>query len=183
MIFEKHAYIPGVKIAKLNTIPDARGRFTEAFRLEWQTGIVPIQWNIVHSTANVLRGVHVHIRHLDYFVLLNGTAQIALVDLRESSPAFGKSDVVDVHAENLSALVIPVGMAHGFYLLTPSIHMYSVSEYYNTDDELGCRWDDPALQLRWTPNAPLVSPRDASAISLQELMEQLKPHQATWKVA
>ena len=163
----------GVRLRPLVTHPDHRGTFTEIFREEWDTGVRPIQWNAVASEARTLRGVHVHDRHTDYLVLLRGRASIGLMDLRPGSPTMGWSGMVESSREQLQALVIPPGVAHGFYFPQPSLHLYSTSEYWDPPRELGCRWDDPALGLRWPDDDPVVSIRDAGLGSLSELSEAL----------
>jgi dTDP-4-dehydrorhamnose 3,5-epimerase len=163
----------GVALRDLQGHPDHRGRFTEVFRREWDTGIDPVQWNVVSSAARVLRGVHVHRRHSDYFILLSGRASIGLRDLRPSSRSAGLATVVELQAGALQALTIPPGVAHGFYFHEPSMHLYSVSRYFDASDELGCLWADPDLGIPWNPVDPIVSPRDASAQSLGALLQEM----------
>jgi len=57
------------KLIQLSTHWDARGALTEIFRGDWPDVAAPVQWNFVHSEANVLRGVHVHVTHVDYLVV------------------------------------------------------------------------------------------------------------------
>ena len=122
------------------------------------------------SSANVLRGVHAHIRHADYLTLAVGRATIGLHDLRPDSPTEGLGTTVELDADEPSALVIPVGVAHGFYFHTErSVHVYAVSHEFDPADELGCRWDDPELDIAWPCTEPLVSSRDESLGSLREL--------------
>ncbi len=131
--------------------------------------MTPVQWNAVHSSANVLRGVHVHRRHADYLTLVSGAATIGLHDLRPASPTEGEGRIVELAAAAPSALVIPQGVAHGFYFHEPSIHVYAVSHEFDPADELGCRWDDPALGIAWPCTEPEISNRDGSLGSLNEL--------------
>ena len=167
----------GVKVRTLTMHPDERGSFTEFFREEWDSGIAPLQWNVVKSHANVLRGVHVHVRHDDYLILLEGRASIGLCDLRKRSPTEGVRALLEMRGERLEALVTPHGVAHGFYFHTPSVHIYGVSEYFNPADELGCHWADPNLDIPWPTDSPLVSARDAAAPSFSDLLDQLEPWQ------
>jgi dTDP-4-dehydrorhamnose 3,5-epimerase len=136
-----------------------------------------VQWNAVHSAAGTLRGVHVHVRHDDYLILLSGRATIGLRDLRIGSPTEGVSALVELTDEKLCALAIPHGVAHGFYFSEPSLHLYAVSEYWNVADELACHWADPDLELDWPAEPILVSGRDATAPPLSRLLEQLGPLQ------
>lgn len=171
--------LPGdVRVAPLEPHRDERGAFVELYREEWPTGVSPIQWNAVHSEAGVLRGVHVHLRHDDYLTLLRGRATIGLRDLRDSSPTVGAAACVELDAERPAAISIPHGVAHGFFFHESSTHVYSVSHYWDPADELGCRWDDPALEIPWPQREARVSARDASLPSLDALLAELR---AAWK--
>jgi len=171
-------YPMGVRLHSLTRHKDQRGAFTEIFRDSWDTGVKPVQWNIVSSHAGVLRGVHVHIKHDDYLTLLQGRVSIGLRDLRSGSPTAGVATLVEMRGDALTAITIPPGVAHGFYFFhRPSIHIYSVSEYWNLADELGCHWADPALQIPWPITSASLSERDAAAPALSVLMAQLEPWQ------
>src|SRR3990172_1443631 len=137
----------GVALLTLTPHVDERGVFTELYRASWELGVVPAQWNAVHSGANVLRGVHAHHRHTDYLTLVAGRATVGLHDLRLGSSTEGLGTTVELDSREPAALVIPVGVAHGFYFHQPSIHVYAVSHEFDPADELGCRWDDPALEI------------------------------------
>jgi dTDP-4-dehydrorhamnose 3,5-epimerase len=150
---------------------DDRGVFTEVLREQWGTGCAPVQWNYVTSEAGVLRGVHVHRRHADYLVITHGRASIGLCDLRFGSPTEGVATVVEMRGEELAALTIPPGVAHGFYLHEPSMQLYAVSEYWDPQDELGCFWSDPDLAIPWPVTSARISARDQALPSLMELRE------------
>ena len=159
----------GVFVTPLRTHVDKRGSFTEVFRQTWFNEIVPIQWNFVASRANVLRGVHVHLRHSDYLILLSGRICVALKDLRPASPTQGMATMIQMTGQALRSLIIPPGVAHGFYFPEESTHVYAVSEYWSVDDELGFHYADPGLHLTWPNPAPIVSPRDAALPPLSAL--------------
>jgi dTDP-4-dehydrorhamnose 3,5-epimerase len=157
---------------------DSRGIFTEVFRETWNTGVHPVQWNIVTSNAGVLRGVHVHIRHNDYLILLKGHASIGLRDLRKNSPTYGMTSLIEMKEDQLQTLTIPYGVAHGFYFHKSSLHLYAVSEYFNPEDELRCHWADPELKIPWPTQSAHVSDCDAGALSFNELIHQLELYQS-----
>ncbi|MEJ6785410.1 dTDP-4-dehydrorhamnose 3,5-epimerase family protein [Aminobacter sp. Piv2-1] len=159
----------GCVVRDLATHMDDRGDLTEIFRLEWGTGIEPVQWNFVRSEANVLRGVHVHVVHSDYLVCMEGSMVLALVDIRPESPTHGLSTTVVLKGERLQAALVPPGVAHGFHFPDRSSLCYSVSHYWNLVDEIGCRWDDPALGLDWRVVDPKLSPRDTNAGTAAEM--------------
>lgn len=163
----------GVRLHALGTHRDARGAFTELHRDEWSLAIRPVQWNLVSSRAGVLRGVHVHVVHADYLIIAAGRASIGLHDLRPETPTYGHSTLVEMIGAELHALVIPPGVAHGFYFHELSIHLYAVSHYWRPEDELGCLWSDPELRIGWPVRHPTISERDALLPPLAVLREQL----------
>jgi dTDP-4-dehydrorhamnose 3,5-epimerase len=171
-----HDLPDGVRVLELTSHPDSRGTFTEVFRTEWDSGISPVQWNVVSSQSNVLRGVHVHLIHADYFILLKGRASIGLCDLRAASPTRGRAAIVELDGLALKALMIPPGVAHGFYYHEPSLHLYSQSHYHDASEALGCHWADPGLAIPWRTTTVIVSPRDAALPSLAALLEQMAIH-------
>jgi dTDP-4-dehydrorhamnose 3,5-epimerase len=166
----------GVEVHRLEPHADSRGVFTELFRDSWELPVSPVQWNAVHSEANVLRGVHAHWRHADYLTVVVGRAAIGLHDLREGSETEGLGTIVDLAADAPAGLSIPPGVAHGFYFVEPSLHVYAVSHEWDPSDELGCRWDDPELGIDWPCSEPLVSERDDELGPLSEL-------RAAWRAA
>lgn len=167
----------GVALHPLTSHRDDRGAFTELFRREWATGVDPVQWNAVASEPGVLRGVHVHVRHGDYLTVVRGRAAVGLRDLRRDSATAGQTAMVELRADAMAAIVIPPGVAHGFLFREPSMHVYAVTHYWDLEDELGCHWADPELELAWPEQPAMVSPRDATAGSLRDLLGQLEPHQ------
>jgi dTDP-4-dehydrorhamnose 3,5-epimerase len=167
----------GVKLRALATHADDRGDLTEIFRANWDTGIVPVQWNVTTSKPGTLRGVHVHRTHDDYLVLLTGRASIGLRDLRSGSPTVGVAALVELSGSGLQTLTIPPGVAHGFYFHELSLMMSSVSHYWSLDDEFSCRWDDPDLEIPWGVGEVKLSPRDASAQPLRGLLFELEQWQ------
>jgi dTDP-4-dehydrorhamnose 3,5-epimerase len=159
----------GVELHTLEPHADARGVFTELFRDSWGVGASPAQWNAVRTEQNVLRGVHVHWRHSDYLTLVAGRASVGLHDVREGSETEGAGAIVELGADEPAALVIPTGVAHGFFFHEPSIHVYAVSHEFDPTDELGCRWDDPGLAIEWPCSEPMLSERDRALGTLGEL--------------
>ena len=167
----------GVTVHELQMNVDDRGSFTEIFRVEWSMGIDPLQWSAVSSAAGVMRGVHVHPRHADYLILLTGRATIGLSDLREGSSTEGLGTEVQMRGDRLQGIVIPNGVAHGFYFHEPSLHVYAVSEYWDPADELGCHWSDEGLGIEWPVHEVQLSARDAELPELADLKRRLEPLQ------
>jgi dTDP-4-dehydrorhamnose 3,5-epimerase len=158
---------------------DSRGIFTEIFRGSWFGSVRPIQWSVVGSHENVLRGVRVHTMHSDYLVLVQGRALLALRDLRRGSPTEGRVSLLEADQERLEMLVIPPGVAHGFYFHTPSVQILGATEYWNAADELPCYYADPALEIPWPCEAPIVSEQDKQSPPLSEIIDRIP----TWQPA
>jgi dTDP-4-dehydrorhamnose 3,5-epimerase len=145
-------------------IGDHRGSLVELCRLSWigETNIV--QWNVVTSGPNVLRGMHWHNLHWDLIAAVEGRLLMGLTDLRVDSPTELVSELIEVDVAAPAGVLIPPGVGHGFFSPDGSIVLYGVSRYWDPADELGVRFDDPALSLDWPlpPEGPVLSERDAS---------------------
>lgn len=163
---------PGVQLRSLLPHKDDRGVFLEAFREEWSTGCDPVQWNVVRSEPDVLRGVHVHSSHTDYLLVISGRMFLGLHDIRPNAPTDGLSAMLVLDASTPTAVTVPPGVCHGFYFPEPSIHMYAVSHYWDETDELGCRFDESELGLNWPNREPKLSRRDGLASSYGEMRDQ-----------
>lgn len=169
----------GMEMHDLHPHQDARGNFTEIFRQSWTNGIAPVQWNAISSSVNVLRGLHVHVRHTDYLTVLTGGMRLCLRDLRPESPTHGLRRMLDIGVDQPVGIVIPPGVAHGFYFMQSTLILVAVSHYWSHADELACRWDDPETGLVWGALDPVVSTRDAQAGSfLQFEMDYLQRRQS-----
>jgi dTDP-4-dehydrorhamnose 3,5-epimerase len=163
----------GVFTRELQMHRDERGWLTEIFRSSWLPGLEPVQWNALSSAAGVLRGVHVHPRHDDYLVLLQGRASVGLRDLRRDSPTHDVAALVELSDRRLTVLGVPRGVAHGLYFHEPSVLVYAVDAYWSLDDELTCHWADPELGIPWPVSSALTSRRDAAAPPLRALLAAL----------
>jgi dTDP-4-dehydrorhamnose 3,5-epimerase len=161
----------GVLWLTLPAHQDGRGWLSEIFRCDHRTELGIVQWNAVQSGAGVLRGVHVHVRHTDYVVLLAGRACFGLYDLRPASATFRQAVLLEASAASLRGLLIPPGVAHGFYFSEPSMLVQGVTACWDPEDELACSWADPALGIPWPTTAPMLSQRDAAAGTFQGLLE------------
>lgn len=144
---------------------DERGALVEICRNSWIAPDHPIQWNAVTNRAGSLRGVHWHNHHADYLAAVHGRVLVAAVDLRIGSPTESAVLLVELTADEPRGLFIPAGVGHGFYSHAESVLMYGVSAYWDPTDELGVRWDDPALGIPWPREAAgvaIVSERDSA---------------------
>lgn len=154
---------------------DARGFFMETFRQnEFAAHCgehVFVQDNQSRSRGGVLRGLHYQLRQPQGKVLrvIRGAVFDVAVDLRRSSPAFGRSYTVRLDDEAHHMLWVPPGFAHGFLVLGAGAEfVYKCTAYYAPDDECCLRWDDPALGIDWPvpEGGPLISAKDAAGLPL-----------------
>jgi len=167
---------PGVALYPLPVHPDARGRVGEFFPADAAAVFPATQWAFGVSTANVLRGMHVHLRHRDWLVVVDGLLWTGLCDLRAGSPAFGRGRLLRLRGATPAALHIPPGVAHGFLSPVPSVFVLGSDRPYDLTDELGCQWNDPGLGVAWPLDAtPLLSERDRALPPLAELLRLLPP--------
>lgn len=170
MTIEPH----GVRVVDLVVHADDRGAFTETFRRSWlpdHAGQI-LQSNLSLSRAGVVRGMHFHRSQADFWVLLDGTAFVALFDVRPGSPTEGALHTLTIDAAELRrGIFIPPGVAHGFCAITDVSLQYMVDAYYTGDDEQGFAWDDPEAGVMWPVGQPIVSARDASAPPLAHVRE------------
>jgi dTDP-4-dehydrorhamnose 3,5-epimerase len=163
-----------LRLSLLEPHRDERGTFLEVYREQWQAGVEPVQWNAVDTNAGVLRGVHVHPRHDDYLTVIRGRVTVGVRDLRDGSPSEGAAACIELSGERPVAITIAHGVAHGFFFHRPSTHIYAVSSYWDLADELGCRWDDAALEIPWPQQEAQLSPRDATLPPLAVLLTELR---------
>lgn len=131
-----------------------------------------VQSNISFSRAGVLRGMHFHRRQADYWCILDGTAFVALVDLRSGSPTERAVWTETFDAARLRGLYVPPGIAHGFYAMTDVRLQYLVDRPFTSDDESGFAWGDPDASVPWPTRDPLISERDSSSPSLAEVLAE-----------
>jgi dTDP-4-dehydrorhamnose 3,5-epimerase len=132
------------------------------------------QANLSRSDARVLRGLHLHRHQADLWVIAEGHAFVALVDVRPLLAGTGGPRVEALDASPGDTLYLPAGVAHGFYARDPITLVYLVTNEYDGTDELGFAWDDPQAAVPWPDREPILSGRDASAPSLAELIERLR---------
>lgn len=164
--------LPEVLILEPKVFGDDRGFFFESFNQQDFAKATGLNVNFVQdnhskSARGVLRGLHYQIQHAQGKLVraTQGTVFDVAVDLRRSSPNFGKWVGVELSAENKKQLWIPEGFAHGFVVLSESAEfLYKTTDYWYPEFERSLRWDDPAIGIRWpVDTAPLLSQKDAAA--------------------
>jgi dTDP-4-dehydrorhamnose 3,5-epimerase len=139
-----------------------------------------VQANLSTSAGGVLRGLHLHQRQLDHWVVASGRAFVVLVDVRPMLRGEGRPLVETRELVADEWVDIPIGVAHGFLALEPLQLIYLVTNEYDGSDELGFAWDDPLAAVPWpavpeSPDGlPILSDRDRTNPSLTELVERLR---------
>jgi dTDP-4-dehydrorhamnose 3,5-epimerase len=168
--------LPGVVIVEPRVFGDARGFFMETWeqRKFAQAGIDAtfVQDNHSASARHVLRGLHYQVRQAQGKLVrvVAGEVFDVAVDLRRSSPAFGRWVGVRLSAENRRMLWIPPGFAHGFLVLSERAEfVYKCTDFYAPDHERSLLWNDPALGIEWplpTGVTPELSGKDSAGRTL-----------------
>jgi dTDP-4-dehydrorhamnose 3,5-epimerase len=166
--------IPDVRLVEPRVFGDARGFFFESWnrRAFAEAGIDAefVQDNHSRSHRGVLRGLHYQIEHAQG-KLVRVTAGEVLdiaVDLRRSSPTFGRHVALALSAENRRMLYIPPGFAHGFLVVSDVAEfLYKTTDYWYPEHERTLLWNDPALGIAWPAGiVPALAPKDAAGVPL-----------------
>jgi len=170
--------IEDVKIVEINVFGDERGFFMETFRSDEfmkQTGAKPfVQDNHSKSTKGILRGLHFQQEQTQGKLVrvTSGVVYDVAVDMRQSSPTFGRAVGVVLSAENKLQLWVPEGFAHGFYVMSDFAEfVYKCTDYYHPESEVSVRWDDAKLAIDWpliNDERPHMSAKDIVAFSFQD---------------
>jgi dTDP-4-dehydrorhamnose 3,5-epimerase len=175
--------IAGLLIIEPKVFGDARGFFLETYneRRYREAGLNAtfVQDNVSFSRRGILRGMHFQNPNPQGKLLqvLQGEVFDVAVDVRRSSPTFGKWHGLVLSSENKRQFYIPPGFAHGFLVTSESaLFQYKCTEVYSPKDEMAVRWDDPAIGIQWPLKDPLLSERDSKALRLQDIpAERLFP--------
>ena len=168
--------LPGVVILEPRVFGDERGFFLESYNEKTfaAVGIAErfVQDNHSSSGRNVLRGLHYQIKQPQGKLVrvVEGEILDVAVDLRRSSPKFGRWEAVRLSGENKRMLWIPVGFAHGFRVISEKAQvLYKTTDYYAPQHERTLAWNDPDMKIQWELDAePIVSAKDRRGASLRE---------------
>jgi dTDP-4-dehydrorhamnose 3,5-epimerase len=174
--------IPDVKIVEPRVFGDERGFFYESWnaRALAEAGIDAafVQDNHSRSRRGVLRGLHYQIEHAQgklVRVVIGEVFDVA-VDIRVGSPTFGRWAAYVLSEANGRQLYIPPGFAHAYQTVSDvSVVVYKCSDFYSPDDERTVRWSDPSIAIDWPIPDAVVSPRDASAPLLRDMLSEWLP--------
>lgn len=168
--------IPEVILIEPRLFPDDRGFFLETFQVRKYTaaGISQpmVQDNHSGSRQGVLRGLHyqIHKPQGKLVSVVVGEVFDVAVDLRRSSPTFGRWVGAALSAHNHRQLWVPAGFAHGFYVVSEWAEViYKVTDYYDPSSERTLLWNDSQVGIHWPlvgGHEPLLSPKDAQGSTL-----------------
>ncbi len=172
--------LPEVLLIEPKVHGDERGFFLETYHRSRysEAGIdaLFVQDNHSYSEGPILRGLHAQLRHPQGKLLraLEGEIFDVAVDIRRSSPRFGQWVGARLSGTNRHQLWIPPGFAHGFCVVSPTVHVqYKCTELYRAEDEISIRWDDETIGIDWPIDEPRLSSRDQQALSLEEALDRL----------
>jgi dTDP-4-dehydrorhamnose 3,5-epimerase len=150
---------------------DERGWVGELLRSYWVADAEFLQWNVVHSVAGTLRGMHWHEQHHDLIAPVAGRVLVGLADLRRGSPTERRAELLELDAARPTAVVVPPGVAHGLYSPETTTLLYGVSRYWDPTDEFGVAFDDRDVGVEWpvARTDVILSERDRGLPALAEL--------------
>jgi dTDP-4-dehydrorhamnose 3,5-epimerase len=169
--------IPDVLIIEPKVFGDERGFFFESFnQRRWQeltcVSANFVQDNHSRSAKNVLRGLHYQLKHPQGKLVRVTVGEVfdVAVDIRKSSPTFGKWTGVHLSAENKRQLWVPEGFAHGFLVLSESAEfLYKTTDYWMPEYERSIVWNDPDLRIDWPLlGEPILARKDAEGKYLRD---------------
>lgn len=172
-----HLAIKEVVLFEPKVFGDERGYFFESFNQKQfeeavSRPVVFVQDNHSRSSKGVLRGLHYQIQSPQGKLVrvVSGEVFDVAVDMRRSSPTFGKWVGALLSAENKHQLWVPEGFAHGFVVLSDSAEfLYKTTDYYAPNHERCLLWNDPEIAIAWPiAEAPILSTKDAKGLSLSK---------------
>lgn len=170
--------LPEVLVIEPKVFGDVRGFFFESFNQKAFDEAIGrhvdfVQDNHSRSAKGVLRGLHYQIQQPQGKLVrvVRGAVFDVAVDIRKSSPTFGKWVGVELNEKNHKQLWVPVGFAHAFLVLSETADfLYKTTDYYAPTHERAIRWDDLRLGIQWpdTGVAPQLSTKDQQASTLDD---------------
>ncbi|MGQ0552790.1 MAG: dTDP-4-dehydrorhamnose 3,5-epimerase [Planctomycetota bacterium] len=172
--------LAGVIVVEPKVFRDERGFFFESWRADrWKEGGVTgdfVQDNHSRSVRGTLRGLHAQWRRPQGKLVrvLQGEIFDVAVDVRKSSPTFGRWVGEHLSSENCRQLWVPAGFIHGFCVLSETAEVeYKCTDYYDPGGEIGVLWNDPDIGIEWPVREPILSAKDAAAPRLKDVRDKL----------
>lgn len=167
--------LSGLLVIEPTLFRDERGYFFEVYQQHHYHALgLPlfVQDNFSNSKENVLRGLHYQLPHAQGKLVwvTKGSVWDVAVDIRISSPTFGKWFSITLSDENHLQMYIPPGFAHGFCVLSAETDFnYKCSGFYSPHHEQGIAWNDAHLNIPWPIKQPILSPKDQHYPALHEI--------------
>ena len=170
--------VPDVLVIEPAVFGDSRGFFYESWNARAFDALAGrevrfVQDNHSMSARNVLRGLHYQVRQSQGKLVrvVAGEVFDVAVDLRRSSPTFGRWAGERLSAENRRMMWVPEGFAHGFVVLSETAEfIYKTTDYYAPEHDRTLLWNDPAVGIEWPfEGEPLLKPRDAAGIRFADV--------------
>ena len=171
--------IPGLLVIEHQIWKDDRGFFVETYNQQpfQQNGIQEtfVQDNLSRSRKGVLRGLHAQSganAQGKLVRVLQGSVLDVAVDIRKDSDTYGQHFSIELTESNARSLWIPAGFLHGFLALEDNtLFAYKVTGRYDKSGEMGVRWNDPALAIKWPVEETqlILSDKDRSLPLLSEI--------------
>jgi dTDP-4-dehydrorhamnose 3,5-epimerase len=149
------ALLDGVRAEAVALWPDDRGHFLEVQRIgHGLAASFPAATSQVSATVTypgVVKAFHYHLRQFDCWTVVKGMLQVALADLRRTSPTFGQRNTLYVGEKRPWQVLIPPGVAHGYKVIggESAVLVYVTSRFYDPSDECRIPFDDPRLNYDW----------------------------------
>jgi dTDP-4-dehydrorhamnose 3,5-epimerase len=170
----------GLVVIEPDLYRDSRGMFWEAFHEERyaKAGIEGpfVQDNFSWSVRHTLRGLHyqLHRPQGKLVTVIHGAVYDVAVDIRRGSSTFGQWYGIELSDRNMRQLYIPPGFAHGFCVLSETAaFFYKCTDVYQPAYERGILWNDPALNIPWPTDSPLLSAKDQAFHPLELMHDEL----------
>ena len=169
--------LPGLLILEPKVFSDSRGFFFESYHKERyrEAGLRAefVQDNLSRSSFGTIRGMHYQRHHPQgkLVQVVRGTVFDVAVDIRRSSPTFGRWQAVELSEDNHRQLYVPPGFAHGFCVTSPegADFFYKCTDFYDPADERTLLYRDPAVGIVWPDvGTPIVSPKDELGVPLAD---------------
>lgn len=168
--------LEGLLLIEPDVFGDSRGFFLESYnRRRYRDAGIDfefVQDNFSLSRRGTLRGMHFQNPQPQgkLVSVCQGEVFDVAVDIRRDSPTFGRWFGVTLSAENRRQLFVPPGFAHGFVVTSEqALFHYKCTDFYAPKSELGFRWDDPDVGIKWPVENPILSQRDSAAAFLKDL--------------
>lgn len=172
----KKTKFKGLKIIEGKKYIDSRGEFREIYKKD---KLKEKEFKFTcysKSKKNVLRGLHLQNPNSQgkYITVIKGGILDIAIDLRKKSKTYKKHFKIILSSRNCKSIYIPVGFAHGFLgIEKENIIVYHLTNYRSVKSEVGIKWNDKDLKIKWPIKNPILSKKDRSNISFQDYKKKL----------